>query len=226
MSHAERIEAAGHAAARRPDASGDTRDWVDELSGAGPVRERAIADLHALLLRVARREVNRRRTTMDIEGPEFDDLAHQAVTDALVAIIAKIPRFRGESRFTTWAYKFVVFEVSNKLGRHFWRRHTWPLEREDWDRLPDRFGLRPEDHAEWRDLVSALRRAVEEELTDHQRAVFSAVILGGVPADALAVELGTTRNALYKSVFDARRKLRARLVANGYLRATNRDDHE
>jgi RNA polymerase sigma-70 factor (ECF subfamily) len=217
MSHAERIETAGHDPARRRAASGETREWVDELSGSGPVREQAVADLHALLLRTARREVSRRRATLDIAGPELDDLAHQAVTDAMIAIIAKLHRFRGESRFTTWAYKFVVLEVSNKIGRHFWRRHAWPLETEDWDRLPDRFGLRPEDQAEWRDLVSALRRAVDEELTEHQRAIFSALVLGGVPADALAVELGTTRNAIYKSLFDGRRKLRASLVANGYL---------
>ena len=217
MSHAEPIETAERDPARRRDASGETRDWVDELSGSGPVREQAVADLHALLLRAARREVSRRRATLGIDGPELEDLAYQAVTDALIAIIAKIRRFRGESRFTTWAYKFVVLEVSSKIGRHFWRRHAWPLDREDWDRLPDRFGLRPEEQAEWGDLVSALRRAVDEELTEHQRTIFSALILGGVPADALAVKLGTTRNAIYKTLFDARRKLRASLVANGYL---------
>jgi RNA polymerase sigma-70 factor (ECF subfamily) len=217
MPHAERMETAEHDPARRSDASDETRDWVEELSGSGPVREQAVADLHTLLLRAARREVSRRRTALGIEGPELEDLAYQAVTDALIAIIAKIHRFRGESRFTTWAYKFVVLEVSSKIGRHFWRRHAWPLDREDWDRLPDRFGLRPEEQAEWRDLVSALRHAVDEELTEHQRTIFSALILGGVPADALAVKLGTTRNAIYKTVFDARRKLHASLVARGYL---------
>jgi RNA polymerase sigma-70 factor (ECF subfamily) len=216
MSHPERAETAEHDAACRHDAC-DTRDWVGELSGSGPVRERAVTDLRALLLHAAHREATRRRATLDIEGPELEDLAQQAVADALIAIIAKIHRFRGESRFTTWAYKFVILEVANKIGRHFWRRHTWPLEREDWDRLPDRFGARPEDQAEWQDLVAALRRAVDDELTEHQRAIFSALILGGVPADALATKLGTTRNAVYKSLFDARRKLRANLVANGYL---------
>jgi RNA polymerase sigma-70 factor (ECF subfamily) len=193
------------------------RDWVGALTGTGPVRDQAVADLHGLLFRVARREASRRRATLDIEGPELDDLAHQAASDAVVAIIAKIHRFRGESRFTTWAYKFVILELANKIGRHFWRRRTWPIEQEDWDRLPDRFGLRPEDQAEWGDLLSALRRAVEDELTEHQRTIFSAIVLSGIPADALADKLGTTRNALYKALFDARRKLRANLVTNGYL---------
>lgn len=203
--------------ARRTGADGDSRDWVSELSDSGPVHDQAVARLHALLLRVARREVSRRRGILDIDGPELDDLAHQAAADAVVAIIEKIGRFRGESRFTTWAYKFVVFEVSNKIGRHFWQRRTWPIEQENWDRLPDRFGFRPEDQAEWRDLLGALRTAVMEDLTEHQRTIFAAVVLDGVPADALAQKLGSNRNAVYKSLFDARRKLRASLVANGYL---------
>ena len=67
---------------------------------------------------------------------------------------------------------------------------------------------------EW---VRALRRAVEDELTEHQRRVFTAIVVDGVPLDALAAKLGSSRNALYKTMFDARRKLRASLVANGYL---------
>jgi RNA polymerase sigma factor (sigma-70 family) len=198
-------------------AYGDSSAWVSALTASGPARDQAVASLHELLLRVARREVSRRRTAIDVDGPELDDLAHQAAADAVIAIIAKIRQFRGESRFTTWAYKFVVLEVAGKIGRHFWQRRTWPMEQEEWDRLPDRFGVRPADQAEARDLVTAVRRAVDEELTEHQRMVFAALVLGGVPVDALAVKLGTTRNALYKTLFDARRKLRANLVANGYL---------
>ena len=198
-------------------AYGDSSDWVSALTGSGPAREQAVESLHELLLRVARREVSRRRAAIGVDGPELDDLAHQAAADAVIAIIAKIRRFRGESRFTTWAYKFVVLEVANKIGRHFWQRRTWPMEQEEWDRLPDRFGIPPADQAEGRDLVAAVRQAVDEELTEHQRTIFASLVLGGVPVDALAIELGTTRNALYKTLFDARRKLRANLVANGYL---------
>ncbi|GLY75372.1 sigma-70 family RNA polymerase sigma factor [Actinoallomurus iriomotensis] len=217
MSPSEPPDTADRELTRRQAAYRDSRDWVSALTGTGSAREQAITNLHELLLRVARRETSRRRAALGIDGPELDDLAHQAAADALVAITAKVRQFRGESRFTTWAYKFVVLEVANKIGRHFWQWRTWPIEPEDWDRLPDRFGLRPEDQAEWRDLVSALRRAVNEELTEHQRRIFSALVLGGVPADALAIKLGTTRNALYKALFDARRKIRANLVANGYL---------
>jgi RNA polymerase sigma-70 factor, ECF subfamily len=151
--------------------------------------------------------------------PELDDLAHQAADDALMAVIAKLGHFRGESRFTTWAYKFAVLEVSAKLGRHFWQRPATILDAGQWDRLPDRLGLRPDDAAEQHDLLAALRGAVDEQLTDHQRRVFTAIVVDGVPLDALVVQLGSSRNALYKTMFDARRKLRAALVANRYLAA-------
>jgi RNA polymerase sigma-70 factor (ECF subfamily) len=191
--------------------------WVEGLGAGGPLHDEAVARLHDLLLRVARSEVRRRSGQLKIGGPELDDLAHQAAGDAVVAVVGKVGRFRGESRFTTWACKFAIFEVSTKIGRHFWQRPTAAMDPEDWDRLPDRFGLDPARVAEWRDVVAALRRAVEEELTDHQRRIFVAIVLDGVPLDTLVAELGSSRNAIYKALFDARRKLRASLVTHGYL---------
>ncbi len=192
-------------------------EWIRTLTGTRPEREKALARLHELLLRIARGEIHRRGSRLQIAGPELDDLAHHAAADALLAITTKLGQFRGESRFTTWAYKFAIFEVSTKIGRHFWRNPSVPMDAEDWDRLPDRFGLEPAREAERRDLISAVRRAVDEELTQRQRQIFVAIVLNGVPMDALVAELGSTRNAIYKTMFDARRKLRAALVANGYL---------
>jgi RNA polymerase sigma-70 factor (ECF subfamily) len=195
----------------------DEQDWVRALGGAGAEHDQAVKDLHALLVRVARSELQRRSGQLHVSGPELDDLAHQAAADALLAVVAKLDSFRGESRFTTWAYKFVVFEVSSKVGRHFWRHPAVPMDKESWDLLPDRLGLEPSREAEWRDLLGALHRAVDSELTARQREVFVALVLNGVPVDAVVVELGTNRNAVYKTMFDARRKIRARLVANGHL---------
>ena len=199
----------------------ESRAWIAGLRSAGNWRDQTLARLHGLLLRIARSEVGRRNTALQLAGPELDDIAHQAAADALLAIDAKIDGFRGESRFTTWAYKFVIFEVSAKIGRHFWRTSGVPLDQEDWDRLPDRAGVQPHERAEWSDLVAAIRRAVDEDLTDHQRRVFIAIILNDVPVDALAVELNSSRNAIYKALFDARRKLRANLAANGYISDTS-----
>jgi RNA polymerase sigma-70 factor (ECF subfamily) len=193
-------------------------EWISVLTGTGGAREAGLARLHRLLVSVAVGELNRRKAMAGFSGRELDDLAHQAADDAMVAILGKLGTFRGESRFTTWAYRFVVLEVSSKLGRHYWRQHPAErLEAEDWGRLPDRFGVDPGEQAAQTEMVKAVRQAVEETLTEHQRRLFVAVVLNEVPLDALVVRLGTNRNAIYKAIFDARRKIREYLVANGYL---------
>ncbi len=189
--------------------------WVDALRDTR--RDEAIAQLHALLLRVARSEIRRRNTGGQITGPEVEDLAHQAAADAVLLITSRIDDFRGESRFTTWAYKFVVFEVSSKLGRHFWRRPRAESDAEDWDRLPDRLLPQPAESAELSDLIAAVRAAAATCLTERQRAVFTALVVERIPLDALVTRLGTTRNAIYKVMFDARQKLRKELVNGGYI---------
>jgi RNA polymerase sigma-70 factor (ECF subfamily) len=196
----------------------ETAEWLASLRDAR--RDEAIGQLHDLLLRVARSEIRRRNTSGQITGPEVDDLAHQAAADAVLLICNRIDEFRGESRFTTWAYKFVVFEVSTKLGRHFWTRHRAPSGTVDWDLLPDRLGTRPAEAAELQDLVAAVRAAAETCLTQRQRDVFTAIVVEGIPLDALVTRMGTTRTAIYKVVFDARQKLRKELVNGGYLDAT------
>src|ERR1700689_3133258 len=207
----------GVAATRTGTLDPEPAEWIRALEGTQAEREAARLRLHAMLLRIARHEVRRRSGHLQIAGPELDDVAYQAAADAMVAIIAKAGQFRGESRFTTWTYKFVIFEVSTKIGRHFWRNRTVAMDDEDWSRLPDRFGLDPAHEAEWRDLVTALHEAVDDDLTDRQRQIFVAIVLNGVSLDALVAELGSNRNAIYKMLFDARRKLRAALVAKGVV---------
>jgi RNA polymerase sigma-70 factor, ECF subfamily len=199
----------------RPDP--ESAEWLGALAGTGPQREAALTRLHEMLVRIARAECRRRGPRLQITGPELDDLAYQAAADAVMAITRKLGQFRGESRFTTWAYKFVILEVSAKIGRHFWRNPPVPLDAEDWDKLPDRFGFDPVHQAEWQDLLAALRRAVDTELSPRQRQVFIAIMVNAVPLDTLVIELGSSRGAIYKMMFDARRKLRAALAANGYM---------
>ena len=189
--------------------------WLRALRSDGGERDAAVASLQQLALTVARGELRRRRS--HFAGPELDDLAHHAADDAVLAIIAKLNQFRGESKFTTWAYRFVVLEVSTKLGRHFWRRSHQNDGDDGWERVPDRFALSPHRRAEWTELVAALRDAVEHELTPHQRAIFTAIVLREVPLDALALQTGSNRNAIYKTMFDTRRKLRRSLAAKGYM---------
>jgi RNA polymerase sigma-70 factor (ECF subfamily) len=182
--------------------------WIDGLRARDP---RTLAELHALLLRAARFELRRRGA-----GPDLDDLAHHSAHDALLAILAKLDTFRGDSRFTTWAYKFALLEAAVKMRRRPWHGRELPLEPERWPQLADA-GVSPELGAERAELLQALRRAIDEELTPQQREVLVAVALNGVPIDVLAERRGSTRGALYKTIHDARRKLRRRLQADGHV---------
>jgi len=201
-----------------PTVDPESAEWVAGLRS--PPSTQVQARLHEMCLRAARAEVSRRAVRLRLVGPELDDIAHQAADDAMMAIIRKLDTFRGESRFTTWAYKFVIFEVSSKTSRHFWAGAADSIDTEQWERLPDRFGFTPERAAESADLLRAVRRAADEVLSERQRAVFVELIVDGTPLDVLAERLGTNRNALYKTVFDTRRKIRQFLATNGYVDAT------
>jgi RNA polymerase sigma-70 factor, ECF subfamily len=193
----------------------DSRRWVEQLRVGHPRHDQTVASLHAVLRRVALSELSRRRRQLrSVTGPEFEDLAQQAADDALVKVLDRVDEFRGLSRFTTWAFKFVILEVSATVARHSWRRQP-PGEEQPWDELPDPLALRPEDCLEQRAQLVALSRAIGE-LTDRQREVFVAIALNEVPIDELAAQLGTNRNAIYKNLFDARRRLRARMAAAGH----------
>ena len=190
--------------------------WLVALDGEGAERDDAVARLHGLLLRAARFEIVRRRSALaQVRGEELDDLAVQAADDALMAVLAKRDRYRGESRFTTWAYKFALLEASVKVRRRAWRDREVPLEPDAWALVADR-GLAPEAAVEGRELIDALRDAIAGRLTAHQRTVLVALAIDGVPVDVLAERLGTTRGALYKTLHDARRKLRADLAGRGF----------
>jgi RNA polymerase sigma-70 factor, ECF subfamily len=199
------------------DAAPVERNWVDALSGEGVERDDAVEDLHDLLLRAARFELGRRRAALShVRGEEIDDLAMQAADDALVALLGKLHTYRGASRFTTWAYKFALLEAGVKVRRRAWQGREVVLEPESWPALADP-APSVEQRGEAAELLRALKRAVGEQLTPHQRAVFTALALNDVPIDVLSERLDTTRGALYKTLHDARRKLRAELAAGGFL---------
>ena len=167
-----------------------------------------MARLHDLLLRAARFEVNRRRAALPhLRGDDFDDLAMQSADDALVAVLSKLDSYRGDSKFTTWAYKFALLEAAVKLRRRAWQGREVPLEPETWPALPSG-NPSPESSAERTELLDELRNAIESDLSPHQREVLVAATLNGVPIDVLAERLDTTRGAVYKTLHDARHKLR------------------
>jgi RNA polymerase sigma-70 factor (ECF subfamily) len=182
--------------------------WIAALRGEAGRREPALAELHALLLRAARFELGRRRSQLaHVPAGEFDDLAVQAADDALMAILGKLDTFRGASRFTTWAYKFALLEAGVKARRRAWHGREVALDDAQWPE-PAAAGASAQEQLEMAELLDALRDAVRTRLTSHQREVFCALALNGVPIDVLAERRGSTRGALYKTLHDARRKLR------------------
>jgi RNA polymerase sigma-70 factor (ECF subfamily) len=199
-----------------PGRDAENQRWLDALAGSGAAREAAVEELHGLLLRAARFEVARRRHGLaHLRGNELDDIAMQAADDALVSVLARLADFRGESRFTTWAYKFALLEAAVSLRRRAWQGREIPLEPERWSLL-ESGGLSSGAGPEQRELLRAVVVAVNDALTTHQRRVLLGVVLDGVPVDVLAERLGTTRGALYKTIHDARRRLRAALRERGF----------
>jgi RNA polymerase sigma-70 factor (ECF subfamily) len=202
---------------RQATADPASRRWVEQLRSDHPRHQQAVAKLHDVLQRAARHELHRRRPQLPmLAGPELDDVAQQCADDALVNILARIDDFKGLSRFTTWAYKFAIFEVSSKLARHAWQRHPPSREELELAELPDTLTPQPSEQAERREELKVLKQAIDEHLTPRQREVFAAIALNDVPIDVLALELESNRNAIYKNLFDARRKLRECLMAAGY----------
>ena len=192
-----------------PDASSQT--WLARLAPGAREHDAAIAELHALLLKAARFTLARRGTAVRDRRERLDDLAMEAADDALLAVLAHLDDFRGESRFTTWAWKFAIIQTSVALRRREWATRELPADDGVWASV-DR-DRQPHDELEQREVLTALKRGVETQLTPHQRSVFVAIALNGVPIDVLAERLAMTRGALYKTLHDARHRLRAYLAS-------------
>jgi RNA polymerase sigma-70 factor (ECF subfamily) len=193
----------------------ESRRWLERLSAGGGERTVAIEELHSVLLRAATFEVRRRGATLSmVRGREAEDLAQQAADDALVAILGKLEDFRGESRFTTWAYKFALYEAGALVRKRAWRGRELPVDADEWPQLADP-GPAPQREVETSAMIAAIREEIESALSPHQREVLVALALNEVPIDVLAERLNTTRGALYKALHDARKRLRLALASRG-----------
>jgi RNA polymerase sigma-70 factor, ECF subfamily len=189
--------------------------WHLDLRAGGARSDAAAAQLHALLLRAARFEVFRRRGALPgLSSGELDELASDAAADAAVSILRRLDDFRGESRFETWAYKFALLEAAVKVRRRAWRDREVTLDPEGWERFAA-LGPEPDAEAEQAGLLSCVRDGIRDALTPHQREVLGAAVLDGVPIDILAERLDSSRNAVYKTIHDARTRLRAHVAAAG-----------
>ena len=188
--------------------------WLTALRANGKVRESALTDLRALLLDGLRRGIGRtvRR------GREFDALLGDFVQEALLAITDRLDTFRGESRFETWAHKVAVRIALTELRRKRWQDVRLEQVTSDEDGrvrlLADR-DAGPAERYERAEAVDVVLELIRTELTEKQRIALTALSIGGLPIEEVARRMDTNRNALYKVVHDARKRLKARLVDRG-----------
>lgn len=196
--------------------------WIRDLPANGVLGDQARRQLFDFLVRAASVEARWRSPYLVLSGPELDDVAQQAAADAMITIVDKLETFRGDCRFTTWAYRFAALIVGAKVRRHPWHRPNRPFHTEEWLDSPGWSGDEPEVDFEAREMRSIIQRVVMTDLTPHQREVLVASIIDRTSADDLATRLGSNRNAIYKVLFDARQKVRVALHAEGFSTQSRR----
>jgi RNA polymerase sigma-70 factor (ECF subfamily) len=189
-------------------------EWIIALSQPGPEYDVALEDLRAILVRGLGYALSDRS---NVRETDLEDFAQEAV----LKILKGLHTFRGESRFTTWAHKIAVRVAFTELRRRRWRDVSLDEMTEsrdgETDFIPDRLAdpsIGPEQEAMQHAILDRLRQLMREELTDKQRQAMQAV-LKGMPLEEVARRMGTNRNALYKLLHDARRRLQARMLEDG-----------
>jgi RNA polymerase sigma-70 factor (ECF subfamily) len=193
-------------------------EWLARLTYCGPVRDEAVARLHGLMVRAARHQVHRMGAAQALGAARCEEIVLSAADEATVSVLGRLDTFEGRSRFTTWAFKFGILHAGVEVRRAAWSHWEIDLDGAQESAADTRAnGPSPEGYAETRDLADAVTRAISEVLTPHQRRVAVALLVEEVPIDVLADRLGTTRNALYTTLHDARKRLREHLRSSGYL---------
>lgn len=198
-------------------------DWIADLTSDLPnVRDRALADLRQRLQRSILYYLSQERSDLrDLSGQELNQMAEDIAQDALVRIMNNVLTFRGESLFTTWANRIAIRLAISDLRRARYKDFSLDTLTADGELLPASSAStndtppNPEEATERSDVLEIISRAFDEALTERQFRALEAVALKGIPMDIVAEQMGTNRNALYKLLHDARKKLRAHLEAQG-----------
>jgi RNA polymerase sigma-70 factor (ECF subfamily) len=193
--------------------------WLRDLQGIGRVYDLALADLRDYLMRAVLVYLSRRRD--DLAQWSADDLrqfAEDMVQEAILNIEDNLDKFRGDAKFTTWAYSFVINQAAGELRRSRYRDYSFEEIQEEENAFfaALQFEVReasPETRAEQREMAALLLRIIRNELTIRQREAMVMVHFQGQSMEKVAEQLNTSRNTLYKLLFDARQKIKAALNA-------------
>jgi RNA polymerase sigma-70 factor, ECF subfamily len=199
-------------------------EWLHDLNANGALQEAAIADLRDLLLRAALYFFS--RNLDDFQGLNRDEITQRAedcAQDALMAVLNHLSDFRGDSKFSTWAYKFAINIAMMSARRERWKGVSLDeIASSDesnffeWMLQDKSDGVAPEQSAMQGEIRSILREVIEHDLTERQRRVLFMMVFNDVPMDEVVRHLDTNRNAVYKMLHDARRKLKSGLQARGF----------
>lgn len=200
------------------------QEWLEELHSSGSAQEAAIADLRNLLLHAALYFFS--RNLGDFQGLSRDEILQRAedcAQDALVAVLNHLSDFRGDSKFTTWVYKFAINKAMMTARHERWKSVSLDeLAASDEMNILERLmqdksdGTAPEQSAIQMEAQNIIKDVIDHSLTEKQRQVFVLVSIHGVPLDEVVRHMGTNRNAVYKLLHEARRKLKKGLIARGF----------
>lgn len=208
-----------------PLGSGSARtnaEWLSALRSSGTEQAAAIADLRAYVLRASMYSLKRSSGSLErMASTQINQLAEDCAQDALLAILQRLDAFRGESRFTTWAYSFAVNIALAAARRERWK--GIPLDKvldnphlDEWTVGDGRAPVDPQRRTLQRETLAVIREAIDHQLSTRQRQALKAILFEGVPLDELVRHWGSNRNAVYKLLHDARRKLKASLEERGF----------
>ncbi len=191
----------------------DNETWLADLRAPGIRQDDALEDLREVIRRGLAGALTRYLRSDD---PHFDWLVEEATQDTLLKVLDKLDSFEGRSQFTTWVYRIAVRSALTELRRKRWQNVSLDemSENFDGDNLFPTSEAPTEDQISRRQLIERVRHIIENELTEKQRQALVA-LSGGMAMDQVASELQTNRNALYKLMHDARKKLKKRLAEEG-----------
>ncbi|HZW03927.1 MAG TPA: sigma-70 family RNA polymerase sigma factor [Anaerolineaceae bacterium] len=198
-------------------------EWITALSGQGRSQAEAIGELRELLLRAALYTlVTHLDDLQQIDENDRVALAEDCAQDAVQAVLARLDDFRGESKFTTWAYKFGVNMALTRARRERWKPISLDALSEqddtlDWLQWQESLGAENSELPALQEEVGrVIREVIRTELTDRQRQVLKWIAFDDVPMDVVVERLASNRNAIYKMLHDARLKVKRQLAAHGY----------
>lgn len=197
-------------------------EWLSQLKADGtPEQAEAIEDLRLYLLRAVLYFFSQNPGDLrSLARPELEQVAQDLAQDALLTILKHVDEFRGESKFTTWAYRFAINMSLVEARRQRWKNLSLDKILEN-SELPDfqfedKDSPDPDRNAQQQEIWETVREVIANDLTDRQRKILTAVVFDDVPVDVVTKEFKMNRNAVYKMVHDARAKLRNRLEDRGF----------